>query len=144
MSSFAGIDRRGLAVATLAVILTGLACALVASQATSVTGTWTGWVVAKHPDKPDKPEERYVHAVLKHAGEALTGTAGPNAEEQLRILKGKVTTEKGATTVTFEFVANSVHTSFTLKLVDGLLKGEARIEGEDGQVHLATVELKRE
>jgi hypothetical protein len=81
--------------------------------------------------------------VLKHAGDSLTGTAGPNENDQSRILKGKVTVDKGVTTITFEYVANSVHSAFTLKLVDGVLKGDAKIEGEDGRVHTGAVEVKR-
>ena len=107
--------------------------------ATAVTGTWAGSLIVKHDGKT---EEHYVHVVLKQAGESLTGTAGPTADDQIRILKGKVVTGKGATTISFEFIANGELTSFNLKLVDGLLKGDARIEGEDGKAHVATVELK--
>ena len=137
------VDRRALAVVLLGLALTSLASAPSAFQAQSLTGTWSGWLVVKHADKPDKPDESYLHLVLKHTGESLTGTAGPSENEQLKILKGKVAVDKGVTTVTFEFIANSVHTAFTLKLVDGVLKGEAKVEGEDARVHTGAVELKK-
>ena len=105
----------------------------------SVAGTWAGPLVFKDDGMT---EEQYVHVVLKPNADGLSGTAGHDVEHQYPIRKGKVATEKGVMTVAFEFIANGVHTVFDLKLVDGVLKGTARIEGEDGQVHIATAELK--
>jgi hypothetical protein len=80
--------------------------------------------------------------VLKQAGEAVTGTAGPDADSQYPIVKGKVTAAKDVIAITFEFIANGVHTAFNLRFVDGVLKGDAKIEGEDGKVHVAEALLR--
>ncbi|HXT70593.1 MAG TPA: hypothetical protein VN700_12590 [Vicinamibacterales bacterium] len=106
----------------------------------SVTGTWSGTLTIKHDGKI---EEDFVLVVLKQNGADLTGTGGPDAENQYRITKGKVATADGATTVAFELIANGAHSVYSLKLVDGILKGEARVEGEDGQPRTAVVELKQ-
>ena len=104
-----------------------------------VTGTWSGWLLVKHDGET---EELHVHAVLKQAADALTGTAGPDADHQYPIRKGKVERKKDVTAIAFELLANGVHQAFTLELVDGLLKGRATVEGEDGKPLVATVELK--
>ena len=108
-------------------------------SAKSVTGTWAGPLIVT---VDGKPTEEYVHVVLKQAGEVVTGTAGDNADQQFPIRNGKLTTVRDATTLTFEFIANGVHTSFSLKAIDGLLKGDAHIVGEDGHTYTATADLK--
>jgi hypothetical protein len=75
---------------------------------------------------------------LKQSGAELTGTAGPSAEEQLPIQKGKVEGDK----ITFEVQTNGPLMKFELALVDGHLKGEAKAEF-DGQVRKATLDLQR-
>lgn len=106
---------------------------------TPVSGTWAGPLIVT---VDGKTTEDYVHVVLKQAGEVVTGTAGENTDHQYPIRKGTVTTVRDVTTLTFEFIANGVHTSFSLKASDGLLKGDARIVGEDGHAYTATAELK--
>jgi hypothetical protein len=44
--------------------------------------------------------------------------------------------------VAFEVNLNGRHTTFDLKVADGLLKGEAKGEEEDGGVRVASVQLK--
>jgi hypothetical protein len=105
----------------------------------SVTGTWAGPLIVT---ADGKATEEFVHVVLKQTGVEVTGTAGENAEHQYPIRKGKVTTVRDVTMLTFEFIANGVHSSFSLRPIDGSLKGDARIVGEDGHAHTATVELK--
>ena len=122
---------------TVALALAGASA--IAFQVPSVTGTWAGKLVTTHDGQT---HEDYLHAAIKQNGAALTGTAGPDADHQYPIARGKVTTEKDVTTVAFEVIVNGVHSAFTLKLADGQLKGEARSEEEDGSKHLATVELK--
>jgi hypothetical protein len=86
--------------------------------------------------------QEQLHAVLKQEAALLAGTAGPDADHQYKILKGKLTSTKDATSVAFELIVDGVHSSFDLKLVDGALRGDAVVEGEDGKRHLATVELR--
>ena len=109
------------------------------SSATTVTGTWSGKLATKHNGQT---HEESLHVVLKQNGAALTGTAGPDADRQYTIARGKVTAEKDIVTAGFEVIVNGVHSAFALKLVDGQLKGEARSEEEDGSKHIATVDLK--
>ena len=66
-----------------------------------------------------------VYLVLKHEGAVLTGTAGPNAERQFPIAKGKAATSSAGTTITFEVTAGALVINFELKLVSGELKGSA-------------------
>ena len=106
---------------------------------TTVTGAWSGALLYK---VDGESHEETVHAVLKHNGPALTGTAGPDADRQYRINNGKVTTVKDTTAVAFDVIVSGVHMSFDLKLADGALKGTANVEGEDGRPHVAAVELK--
>jgi len=72
----------------------------------------------------------------------VTGTAGENADLQYPIKNGKVATVRDVTTLTFEFIANGVHSSFRLRSIDGSLRGDVRIVGEDGHAYTATAELK--
>jgi hypothetical protein len=123
-----------------------IALAIVVSSAplqsgTSVTGIWAGPLTVTVDGKATE-EEEYVHVVLKQAGEVVTGTAGENADQQFPIRNGRLTTVRDVTMLTFEFIANGVQTSFSLKAIDGLLKGDARIVGEDGHAYAATAELK--
>ena len=108
---------------------------------TSVTGTWAGPLIVTVDGKPTG-EAEYVHIVLKQTGDDVSGTAGENADHQYPIRKGKVTTVRDVTMLTFEFIANGVHNSFSLRPIDGSLKGDARIVGEDGHAYTAKAELK--
>lgn len=136
---FRGSTMQRLLLCVLVALSAASTSASQIAVSTSVTGTWAGPLVFKHDGKT---KEEYVHVVLKPNPDGLSGTAGHDAENQYPIRKGKVATDKGVMTVAFEFIANGVHTVFDLKLVDGALKGSARMEGEDGQVHNATAELK--
>jgi hypothetical protein len=124
-------------VAAIALVI--LASSTAAAPQTVVTGTWAGPLFVT---VEGTVHEEYIHLVLKQAGDVVSGTAGENADHQYPIKKGTVTTVRDVATLTFEFIANGVHTSFSLKAIDGLLKGDARIVGEDGHAYTATVELK--
>jgi hypothetical protein len=80
--------------------------------------------------------------VLKQDGKALTGTAGPKAEEQMPISNGKLDGD----TVTFDLDAGGFSMHFTLALADEHLKGEvkakAKAEGVNEQ-HSAKVDVTR-
>ena len=133
--------QRHTVVAVLLVLIAPqfLAAQSPAPGSATVAGTWTGTVVVKaDADTYEEP----LHAVLKQEGNALTGTAGPDADRQYRINNGKVATANDVTTVTFDVIVNGVHMTLDLKRVDGALRGTAAIEGEDGQRHAATVTLK--
>jgi hypothetical protein len=112
-------------------------------KAPNVTGTWTGTFTST--TSTGEPDEDPAYMSLKQTGEELTGTAGPRADRQQPLLKGKVASVKGVTTVTFDITEREagpvIH--FELKLVDGRLKGTANAEF-DGQKRTATVDVGRE
>jgi len=110
-------------------------------SATQVTGTWAGPLIATVDGKLTE-EVEYVHIVLKQTGDDVSGTAGADADHQYPIRNGKVTTVRDVTMLTFEFIANGVHHSFGLRPIDGGLKGDVRIVGEDGHAYIAKAELK--
>lgn len=134
----------------LTVALAATALFLVAStglasqqKAPSVTGTWIGTFTST--TSTGEPDEDPAYMVFKQSGEEITGTAGPRADRQMPLAKGKVTTEKGVTTVTFDVAESpggeAIH--FELKLVEGRLKGTAVAE-VDGKKRNATVDVGRE
>ena len=82
-----------------------------------------------------------VYFVLKHEGAVLTGTAGPNAERQYPIAKGKATTTGEVTAISFEVAAGTLIITFDLKLGGGELKGTAAGD-RDGEKQTATVSVK--
>lgn len=127
----------GLAVMVIALLAPS--GALLQNNAQSVTGAWAGPLITS---VEGKATEDYVHVVLRQAGAEVTGTAGPDADHQYPIRKGAVTSSRDVTTITFEFIANGVHSSFSLKAIGGSLKGDVRVVGEDGHVYTATAELK--
>ena len=102
----------------------------------NLTGTWAGsFIITMDGETKDES----AHIVLQHKGAGLTGTAGPNADQQWEILKGKVDAGK----VEFDVQSNGPLIHFTLKLVEGRLKGEANAE-QDGRKMTATVDVARQ
>jgi hypothetical protein len=69
------------------VLLALLLIAPVAGAQTDLTGTWTGPFIMT---MDGQTRDDTAMMVLKHKGAELTGTAGPNAEQQWPIVKGKV------------------------------------------------------
>jgi hypothetical protein len=123
----------------VALLVTLLAATGLQTTQATLAGTWSGTLIFKGPD----PAEETLVLVLKQDGATLTGTAGPDADRQYKITKGKTAAAGGVTSITFDLIINGVLSSFDLKLVDGRLNGEATSEGEDGHKRVATVELRR-
>ena len=117
------------------VLLALLLIAPVAGAQTDLTGTWTGPFIMT---MDGQTRDDTAMMVLKHKGAELTGTAGPNAEQQWPILKGKV---DGAS-LEFDVQSDEPLIHFSLKLVEGHLKGVAKAE-HDGHKLSATVDLQR-
>jgi hypothetical protein len=113
-----------------------LAPVFATSSVADITGKWTGSFVITGPDGETKDESAFME--FKQTGTELTGTAGPNADKQYTILKGKVDGNK----VTFEVQAEVPLIKFEMNLVDGHLKGEAKVEIE-GQIRKASLDLQR-
>jgi hypothetical protein len=117
------------------ILLALLLIAPVAGAQTDLTGTWTGPFIMTL-DGQQRDDSALV--ILKQKWTELTGSAGPNADQQWPILKGKVE----GTSVEFDVQADEPLIHFSLKLVEGHLKGEAKGE-HDGRKLTATVDLQR-
>jgi hypothetical protein len=108
------------------------------TSAPNLAGTWTGFLASDvNPSDRDS-----VLLTLKQAGAELTGSGGPNADQQWPIQKGKVSTTKEGTTATFLVVNDTLSIQFDLKLVEGRLKGTIKAQ-RNGQERTGTVDLER-
>jgi hypothetical protein len=103
-----------------------------------LTGTWTGTFT------PEGSDPGTAHLALRQKGETITGTAGPNANQQSEIAKGRIATVKNVTTVAFEVTQPSgLVMKFDLKLVEGRLKGTVIGEQPDGGKRTAALDVGR-
>lgn len=107
----------------------------VAKTVEDFTGTWAGSFIIT---LDGQTKDDVAHMVLKQNGTELTGTAGPNADQQWAIQKGKVEGNKA----TFEVLADGPIIKFELTLVDGHLKGAA-VGDLDGKALSGVVDLQR-
>jgi hypothetical protein len=117
------------------VLLALLLIAPVASAQTDLTGTWSGPFIMT---MDGTTHDDTALMILKQKGAELTGTAGPNVDRQWPIVKGKV---DGAS-VEFDVQSDDPLIHFSLKLVEGHLKGEAKAQ-QDGHTFSATLDLQR-
>lgn len=126
------------------ILLLVFAPALIAAD--DLTGKWTGTFITSMDGGPARNDR--AHLVAKQDGADLTGTIGPSPDEQYTIMKGKVATTKedgkDVTKATFDIVAggDGPLAHFTLTLVEGHLKGEAKAE-QDGHTMTAQLDLTR-
>lgn len=131
--------RRFLVVLPALVLL--LSMGLVAqTPAPNVTGTWKGTIKIVIDDMPARDDTALM--TLKQTGADVTGSVGPNEQDQNPISKGKVETVKGVTAVTFEITTEGPVILFELKIVEGRLKGTARAEFE-GRKFRAELDVER-
>jgi len=112
-------------------ILAGVAVADV-----NVTGKWSGTFNTADPNGEAK--ESTALLVLKQSGSDITGTVGPNADEQFPIQKGKIDGDK----ITLE-VDHDGHTmTFNLVLAADRMTGEAEM-ARDGETRKAKIDVSR-
>jgi hypothetical protein len=106
-------------------------------SAGELTGKWTGTFDITSPDGETKPDSAVMN--LKLEGTAVTGTAGPNEDQQWTIKNGKLEAGK----LTFEVVPeDGALLSFELVFDGETIRGTAT--GHDGDNKLsAKVDLKR-
>ena len=114
------------------ILLAMSATILVAADA---TGKWRGELVPSDGDGSGRP----AYLVLKQDGSKLTGTAGPNANEQEAIQNGKA--EDG--TLTFELPHGEFVMTFRLKQDGEEISGIITRERE-GTTQQAKLAVKRE
>jgi hypothetical protein len=107
-----------------------------APAATDLTGKWSGSFVMTMDSGETNEDVAFMD--LKQTGKELAGTAGPNADRQWQIAKGKVEGNK----VTFEVMTEGPAIAFELTLIDGHLKGTAKASA-DGRTMNAVVDVQR-
>ena len=108
----------------LKAVLLSMVLAL-AARAADVSGTWSGTLKITGPD--GQTQDDTIHLVLKQDGGKLTGTAGPNAGEQLPIEKGAVDGDN----VTMEVPIPNGAFKFAIRLEGDHLKGEVAVSAGD-------------
>lgn len=101
---------------------------LAVTAAEDFSGKWSGTFSGVGPN--GQPSTENIVLNLVHKGAELSGTAGPSAERQWKVLKGKVDGDKLA----FEVQAGDDASSggpllkFTLAFAEGHLKGDVNLE----------------
>ncbi len=113
-----------------------LTLATVGLMASDATGTWTGTLTLTKAEGSQESHSAYL--VLKQEGAKLSGTAGPDANEQHAIENGKA--EDG--NLTFEIKEESVM-KFVLKQEGDEIKGDIKRE-HDGDAQIAKLNVKRD
>jgi hypothetical protein len=104
-----------------------LTAALVMTAAADVTGTWSGTLSGAGPDGQDGG----LTLVLKQAGTEITGTAGPTAEHQMPIQKGKIEGDK----IAIEVPVGEGMFKFDLVLQGEHIKGDVNASMGDKQMN---------
>ena len=125
----------------LALVVAFALCVLPAIAAEDFTGKWSGSFSGTDPN--GSPVNENVVLNFIHKDSELTGTAGPTAERQWKILNGKV---KGDS-VAFEVqgggdTQGGPLLKFALTFADGHLKGDVNAE-RGGEKMTAKVDLTR-
>ena len=121
---------------TLLCLLMLAALAGVAMADVDVTGKWSGTFNATNPDGESK--ESTALLVLKQSGTEITGTVGPNADEQFAIQKGKIEGNK----ITLEADHDGSTMTFNLVLAADRITGEAQMS-RDGETGKAKIDVSR-
>lgn len=120
--------------------------ALLAAE--DLTGKWGGTFIVTTDGQSHDDTAHFV--VTKQTGAELTGTIGPNPDEQWPIIKGKIEAVKengkDVTKVTFDVQVGGDTSGpiahFDLALVEGHLKGSAKAS-QDGHEMAATLDLTK-
>ena len=100
-------------------LLLALILAAAASAAdVDVSGRWSGVMTMPGPD--GQPRDGTAIFLLKQAGTAVTGTAGPTEDHQLPLSEGKVQGPK----LSFRVQAESVDFTFVMTVDGDHMKGE--------------------
>jgi hypothetical protein len=115
-------------------VLTALAGAAMAD--TDITGKWSGSFNAAGPNGETK--ESTAILILKQNGSEITGSVGPNEDEQFTIQKGRIDGDK----ITLEADENGHTLKFDLVLASGRITGEAHMS-HDGETRTAKIDVTR-
>jgi hypothetical protein len=115
----------------LTITLAGLALA-----DTNVTGKWSGSFNTAGPNGETK--ESTALLMLKQNGTDITGTVGPNEDEQFPIQKGKIEGDK----ITLQVDHDGHAMTFSLVLASERITGEAQMS-RDGETMKAKIDVSR-
>lgn len=113
-----------------------LLCTL-ALNAAELTGKWSGSFDVTNPNGETKQSTAFMD--LKEADGVVTGTAGPTAEEQWPLRKGKLDGNK----LTFDVETEHGTISFELSFDGESISGTASGTGDGGEKLSAKLNLKR-
>jgi hypothetical protein len=113
-----------------------IAAALAVAADIDVTGKWTGNFNLTNPD--GETNESTAVLKLKQSGTEITGTVGPNEEEQAAIQKGKIEGNK----ITMEAEHHGRLIKFDLVVAADRMTGDANLSSE-GQTAKAKVDVTR-
>jgi hypothetical protein len=111
-----------------------LLAALGSSAATDVTGKWTGSFTVISGDGHDET----ALLVLKQTGAVISGTVGPNEDEQHTITKGSIDGDK----ITLEVVEAETRVKLDLVLTGDRITGDVAVSGE-GHSLKGKIDVKR-
>ena len=102
----------------------------------NVTGNWSGSFNVTRPDGETKDSTALLK--LKQSGADITGTVGPNEDEQSTIQKGRIVGDK----ITLEAEHEGHTIKFNLVLAGERMTGEANMSG-DGETATAKLDVTR-
>ena len=123
---------------TLLCLLVLTAIAIAATVDVNVTGKWSGSFTITGSDGSSK--ESTALLILKQNGTEITGSVGPNENEQHPIQKGKIDGDKIA--LEAQDVNNNRVIKFDLLMVAERIKGEATMSA-DGEIRKAKLDVGR-
>ena len=103
---------------------------------TNVTGNWSGSFNITNPNGESKDATAFL--MLKQSGADITGTVGPNEDEQFPIQKGKIEGDK--ITLVAEHDGHTIQ--LNLVLAADRITGEANMSGDEGKM-TAKLALKK-
>lgn len=103
---------------------------------TNVTGNWSGSFNITNPSGESKDATAFL--MLKQTGADITGTVGPNEDEQFPIQKGKIEGDK--ITLVAEHDGHTIQLDLVLSA--DRITGEANMSGDEGKIK-AKLDLKR-
>ena len=113
-----------------------IAATLAVAADVDVTGKWAGTFKMTGPN--GEMDDSTAVLILKQSDRAITGTVGPNEDQQFPILKGKIDGDK----ITFEAEHDGHPLNFNLVLAAGRITGEVQIS-RDGQTMKGKLDLAR-
>jgi len=109
--------------------------ALTAAADTDITGKWSGSLNVTTPDG-EKNETAFL--IFKQTGSDITGSVGPNEDQQFPIQKGKIDGDK----ITIEADHEGHTVKLALVLAEDHIRGDMSIEME-GQTRTAKLDVTR-